>query len=93
MRWLSGRIAGYVRQVTTAVRPVSPAALPALAGRLMFYRARIMTQALADASASTQKQTLCSTLTELIYRELRSTSPVRCALDAVSWLRRQVFNG
>lgn len=93
MRWLSGRIAGYVQQVTTAVRPVSPAALPALAGRLMFYRARIMTQALVDASASTPRRTLCSTLTELIYRDLRSMSPVRCALDVVSWLLRQVSNG
>src|SRR5690606_27610696 len=84
---------GLLVWATTILRPVSPAALPALAGRLMFYRARIMTQALADASASTPRQTLCSTLTELIYRELRSMSPVRCALDAVSWLRQQVFDG
>lgn len=93
MRWLSARIAGYVRQVTTGLRPVSPAVLPALDARLRFYRAQIMTQALADASASTQRQTRCSTLTGLIYRELRSMSPVRCALDAVSWLRRQVSIG
>ena len=84
MRWLSARIGGYARAATTAVRPVSPAALPALGDSLRSHRARITTQALDDALRSTQRQTPCCTVTALISLVQRCTSPVLRALGVKS---------